>query len=217
VHLAGRTKVLAWFHLLSFFLGGYERTPIRQTTPYTRNIVGHVKTKPNHMQKLLTILILILLFGCSQISKNNSNDTDIYTAKKDFGKIDNRIPKSILDSLISVLPYWRLDDYKTTDVEESLAVEFLRNKLELKGLKPNEFLIYEIKKENDSVIVFHIDHVDSYVYRYNLDKTNSKLSKNPLPDGTIEEIPPMTGNVSGYEGWYRIDLGRKKLEVIYGQ
>ena len=47
-HLAGRTKVLAWFHLPSFFPGGYERTPIRQTTPYTRNVSG----KP--FQKILT-------------------------------------------------------------------------------------------------------------------------------------------------------------------
>jgi len=38
VYLAGRTKVLAWFHLLSFSNCGYERTPIRQTTPYTRNV-----------------------------------------------------------------------------------------------------------------------------------------------------------------------------------
>ena len=47
VHLACRTKVMAWFHLLSFTNGGYKRSPIRQTTPYTRNVSANNKRQEN--------------------------------------------------------------------------------------------------------------------------------------------------------------------------
>ncbi|MFC0879000.1 hypothetical protein ACE01N_20565 [Saccharicrinis sp. FJH2] len=166
-----------------------------------------------------SILILMFLLSYCQTRKNNFTDLDsnVYIAHGNFGGINSQISNNILDSLINVLPYWRLDNYKTTNFIESLAVDLLRNKLELKELKTSEFLIFEITIENDSIFVFHLDHIDSYVYKYNLDKANSELSKKPLPDGTIEVIPPITGNVSGHEGWYRVDLDRNELEVDYAQ
>ncbi len=168
------------------------------------------------MQKTVTILVLILLVSCCQNS-NTDNKSDIYISRSDFGEVDNQISKNVLDSIINALPYWRLDNFKTTDFAESYAVEFLRDGLRLEGLNPGEFIILGTERENDSTIVFQLNHIDFYVYNYNLDKKNYELSKNPTPDGIYEEIPPITGNVSGYEGWYKIDFVNNKLEIEYAQ
>ncbi|HSV87843.1 MAG TPA: hypothetical protein VLH61_04315 [Bacteroidales bacterium] len=171
------------------------------------------------MLKNILLITICLLLSCSQNRINNINDnkSDIYVSKRNFGGIDTYILISTLDSLINALPYWRLDIYKTTDFVESIAVQILRDELRLKGLKTNEFIIYSIEKESDSIFVFHLDHIDSYVYMYNLDKTNCELSKNPLPEGMVQEIPPITGNLSGYEGWYRINLEKETLEITKAQ
>ena len=119
------------------------------------------------MNKIIPIILLTICFSCGHQDNNNCFDqtAKIYTANQDFGEIDNYILKTELDSLINTLPYWILDNYKTTDFGESQSVDFLKKELRLKGLKPNEFLIIEIKKRNDSLTIFHLDHIDSYVVR----------------------------------------------------
>ncbi|MCP4354041.1 MAG: hypothetical protein GY793_00140, partial [Proteobacteria bacterium] len=148
--------------------------------------------------KILFLILCAFFISCGQ--KHDCDKDDIYTANIEFGRVINQIPQNELDSIISSLPYWKLSDFKTTDFHESIAIEILRTDFQTKGLKANEFLIYEIKKENDSILVFYLDHFDSFVYRYNLNKLNLDLSKKLAVDGFIEEVPPMTGNISGYEG-----------------
>jgi|GEM_PF-4397266 len=171
------------------------------------------------MNKIVTILILTICIGCSQKDRNkNSNQTkEIYTSNRTFGQIKNQILKTELDSIIKALPYGLLEEYKTTNLKEIDAVKVLKEELRTRGLRPNEFLIYEIKKHNDSVIAFHLDHIDGYVYYHNLKKLNLELSKNPTSDGMIEEIPPITGNISGHDGWYIININSKNLEIFLNQ
>lgn len=164
-------------------------------------------------------MFLIFIFGCKQNIKNNNleNETDIYTAKSDFWGISNTIPTSILDSLILTLPYSRLDKFKTTDAEECHAVDFLKKELALKGHAPDEFIVYEIKRDKNFIFSFFLNHIDYYVYKYNLNKTNSELSNKPSSDGSFEEIPPITGNISGFEGWYSVDIEKKSFKISYVQ
>lgn len=170
--------------------------------------------------KFLPIIIFIL-YSCNnqQNKKINSenNEQKTYCSKKDFGGIKNSIPIKILDSIINALPYWRLNQYKTTDFGESLAVEFLKKELEKRGNKIEEFIILNINKNKDCLYEFHINHIDSYVYWYNLEKTNSELAKKTISPGIIEEILPITGNISGNEGWYIINMEKKTLEIILAQ
>jgi len=169
----------------------------------------------NNYWKIL--LITLVVFSSSCIHRTEKMKSDFYIAKRDFGGVSNRIKKTKLDSVISQLPYWTLNEFKTTDFTESIATEILTNDFRTKGLNTNEFIIYEIKKPNDSIVVFYLNHFDSFVYKYNLDKLNSVLAENPTIEGWIETIPPITGNISGYEGWYIVNLKNKDIKITYAQ
>lgn len=157
--------------------------------------------------------LLISFSGC-----NLRKENDYYIAKKVFiDNISNRISKSKLDSIINSLPYWRLDRFKTTNFHESLAVDLLKDNLKSKGLNTNEFIIYEIKIENDGIVTFHLNHIDYFVYRYNFEKFSAELAKKTDKNGYAKEVLPMTGNVSGHEGWYSVDFNNKEIEISYAQ
>jgi len=165
--------------------------------------------------KISFLIFFTVFISCEQ---NHSNDkSDIYTSKKDFGEGLNQISINKLDSIISSIPYWRLSSFKTVKSKEGLAVEILKADFLTKGLSVNDFIIYGIESENDSVFEFYLDHIDGLVYRYNLEKLNSELSKKITSDGFVEEIPPTTGNVSGFEGCYIVNLVNEKVEIIYAQ
>lgn len=166
---------------------------------------------------LKILLITVVAFFSCNSQKTRKGASDFYIAKKDFGRVSNRIEKTKLDSIINQLPYWKLSDFKTTDLHESLAAEILITDFRAKDLSTNEFLIFGIFKTNDSTLMFHLDHFDSFVYKYNLEKLNTELSEKPTDDGYTEEIPPITGNISGYEGWYTVNLESKRIDINYAQ
>ncbi|MFP4047895.1 MAG: hypothetical protein ACLFT4_09100 [Bacteroidales bacterium] len=169
------------------------------------------------MARFIAILILSTFGSCNLTQTKVNSDSEIYVAKRDFGKIDNTILKSELDSVINSLPYYRLENYKTTDFGVSLAYIYLKKALRERNLNPDNFLIYEIKRLDDSIISFHLDHFDYYVYRRNLEKMNKKLKRDSSQKYGYITSPPITGNVSGNEGWYNVDYKNKKLNIIHGQ
>jgi hypothetical protein len=140
--------------------------------------------------------------GCNQTIKNNDFEADnnIYTAKHNFGQVENQILKCKLDSILNAIPYWRLDNYKTINHLEGYAVEFLKKDLKDRGYQVDEFVIYEVKI--DSNFSYHMNHIDYYVYEYNREK---------------KDLPPITGNVTGQEGLYIVDLEKRTVKIIYGQ
>ena len=93
----------------------------------------------------------------------------------------------------------------------------MKTDLRSKGLNPNEFIIYEIESVNDSILGFHLNHIDSYVYNYNRDKLISYLSRKHTGEGFIEEVPPITGNISGHEGWYIVNLEKENIQISHAQ
>lgn len=166
---------------------------------------------------LKILLIAVVAFSSCNPQKTRNDGSDFYIAKRDFGRVSNRIEKTKLDSIINQLPYWKLSEFKTADLHESLATEILINDFREKTLNTNEFVIFGIFKTSDSTIMFHLDHFDSFIYKYNLDKLNTELSKKPLDGGYVEEMPPATGNISGYEGWYTVNLEGKNIDINYAQ
>ena len=166
----------------------------------------------------LTILLVtvISIFSCNR-QKTSNVESDFYIAKRNFGRVSNQIEKAKLDSLISSLPYSRLENYSSNDSIINLASNILKYDLQSKGLNLNKFIIYEIDKDSDSILVFHLNHCDYFVYKYNWEKLNSDLAKKPTTEGVYETVPPATGNVSGHEGWYKVYIESKKIEISYAQ
>ncbi|MBK3519904.1 hypothetical protein [Carboxylicivirga marina] len=173
------------------------------------------KEKYSYSLIVLFLIQFVLLLSCGRKSECDKNE--IYKTKREFGEVANQISKNKLDSIISDLPYWKLNEFKTADSKECIAVEILKKYIKTKGWKTNQFIIYSIKKENDLILEFYLDHIDGLVYRYNLDKLNSELSEKTTADGFFEVILPITGNVSGYEGCYLVDIGTKEVKVVYAQ
>lgn len=166
---------------------------------------------------IIILLISVFSFSSCNRQKTSNVESEYYTAKRDFGRVSNKIEKAKLDSLIASLPYSRLGDYSSNDSIIIEASKILKYDLQSKGLNLNKFIIYEINKDNDSVLGFHLNHCDYFIYKYNLEKLNSDLSKTTTSEGIYEVVPPITGNVSGYEGQYKVNLESKRVEIIYAQ
>ena len=163
------------------------------------------------MKKLLTLSIAILLISCSQ--KNR----EIYTPNCLSDSIENRIPINELDSLIDNSPYWKLTNFKTTNRKEVDAIQILKEKLKLQKVDITKLIIYEIIDYNDSTVIFYLEHIDGLIYNHNLNKRNLELAKHPDKNGDYEIIPPVTGNVTGVEGYYNVDINNQTLEINYTQ
>jgi len=159
---------------------------------------------------LFCLILLRLNLGFGQVNK-------YYIAHKSFGGINNRIELSKLDSLISKIPYKRLGNDSAYNDSINTAISILNEKLKRDRLIPINFFITEIIKQNDSTISFRLEHLDSFVYYYNLDKENKKLASKPLKNGYVLIIPPTTGNISGYEGLYKVDIKSQEIEVYYDE
>ena len=158
------------------------------------------------MKKTLFIVLIFLVISCGQNIGEKQNDSNlIYTARIDFGEVNNRIRIVVLDSLINSLLGQRLNEYKTNDSVKNIAYIILKEELLNEKTDTSGFLIMDSKTLNDSVVVFTVNHIDYYVYKYNWDNMGN------------EAPPPITGNISGYEGWYKINMNRKTLRISYAQ
>jgi len=166
---------------------------------------------------IIILLFSVLSFSSCNRQKTSNNESEYYTAKRDFGRVSNKIEKAKLDSLIVSLPYFRLGDYSSNDSIIIEASKILKDDLQSKGLNLNKFIIYEIDKDSDSILVFHLNHCDYFVYKYNWEKLNRELAKKATTEGVYETEPPITGNVSGHGGWYKVNTESKKIEISYAQ
>lgn len=166
---------------------------------------------------IIILLISVLSHSSCNRQKTSKIESEYYTTKRDFGRISNKIEKAKLDSLIVSLPYSRLGDYSSNDSIIIKASKVLKDDLHSKGLNLNKFIIYEIDKDSDSILVFHLNHCDYLVYKYNWEKLNSDLAKKITTEGVSETVPPITGNVSGHEGWYKVNIESKTIEISYAQ
>lgn len=163
------------------------------------------------MKKLLTISIAILLISCSQ------NNRKIYTPNCLSDSIENRISKNELDSLIDNSPYWKLSNFKTTNRKEVDAIQILKEKLKLQKVDITKLIIYEIIDYNDSTITFGLGHIDGLIYFHNITEINKELAKHPDKNGDYEIKIPSHGNITGFEGYYIIDLYNETLKINYFQ
>jgi len=170
----------------------------------------------NTAYRTILLITVISIFSCNS-QKTSNVESDFYIAKRKFGRVSNQIEKVKLDSLIASLPYSRLGDYNSNDSIINVALKILKDDLQSKGLNFNNFIIYEIDKDSDSILVFHLNHCDYLVYKYNWAKLNSALAKVPTAEGIYETVPPITGNVSGHEGWYKVNIELKKIEISYAR
>lgn len=68
--MASRTKVFAWFHLLSFFPVDTDALRTRQTTPYTRNVGSNLNSP---IMRNLIIIIIISIISCQSPKDKNDN------------------------------------------------------------------------------------------------------------------------------------------------
>lgn len=162
------------------------------------------------MNKLFALSV-ILLFSCSQKKE------EMYTPSCLSDSLENRISINELDSLIDNSPYWKLTNFKTTNRKEQYALSILKEKLLLQKVDIGKLIIYDIIDRNDSTIAFSLDHIDGLIYSHNLDKKNKELAKHTDENGDYEIIPSATGNVTGVEGTYIVNLVSQTLEINYAQ
>lgn len=146
------------------------------------------------MKKIIPLLFVSILISCS--SKEPKENKDMY--KSHFGEINI----SIIDSLIFNSAYIKLDKFQGKDNVELEAFRILADSLDKRKLNINDFFIFAVKQESDTIVTFELDHIDYLVYSYKREK--------------IDAIP-ITGNVTGYMGWYRVNIKNKKLNITLGQ
>lgn len=149
------------------------------------------------LYKYLSILLLCF-FACNL---HSSTKDKTYVAKGNFGQIEISYTK--LDSIISSLPFWKLNEYKTTDCKKSIAVQILKKEMLHRNQEIEKYLIIEIIENKDQSITFILNHINQYVYLYNLEHNKDSV--------------PLTGNVTGVEGWYTVNLNTNQLKISYTQ
>jgi len=159
---------------------------------------------------IFCLIILRFNLGFGQINNH-------YVAHNTFGEISNQIELSKLDSLISKISYKRFGKDSNYDDSVNTAISILTERFEKDRLIPNNFFITMIVKQNDSTVSFSLKHLDSFIYYYNLDKKNKELASKPFNNGAILTIPPITGNISGYDGQYNVDIKSQEIEVKYDE
>lgn len=161
------------------------------------------------MKKFIIISTVLLVLSCSQKRE------EFYTPTCLKDSVENRISRGELDSLLQHSPYWKLDDFKTSNTQESDAVEILKEELTSDRIDISKLLVYNISLINDSIVVFHLDHIDGLIYRYNLNKKNKELEKHPDKNGFFQVIPPCLGNPTKVAGDYIVDIYNGLLAVRY--
>ncbi len=130
-----------------------------------------------------------------------SQEDKIYTATGNFGTID--ISSAKLDSIISSLPFWRLSEFKTIEPNKSIAVQILRQELIKMNQEVEKFLILEIIENKDQTMTFYLNHINQYVYSYHLEHDPNAI--------------PITGNATGVDGWYTVDMKTERISISYVQ
>ena len=151
------------------------------------------------MKKLLPLIFLSLLSCNLSPEKENKISDNKYIAKGNFGTLEISITE--LDSIIT--SHSKLSEYKTSDSNNSIAAQILIRELRKENQEVKKYLIVKIIKNKDQTITFHLDHIDAFVYSNNLE-----LNANTIP---------ITGNATGFEGWYTVDMNTDKISIIYAQ
>jgi len=182
-------------------------------------VVNHVKII-EHMYRILVLILLTFSIGCQQpIRKDRSKslESEFYIANYEFEGISNKIGIIELDSLIESLPSKKLMKDQNYSQQKNEAISIIEKQFMIEKLDPKYFFIENTKAENDSVVEFYLQHLDYFVYKNNLEKKNLELAGRPDKDGSYEAIPPITGNLNGHEGWYRVNTRNKKITIRYAQ
>ncbi|RCW38853.1 hypothetical protein [Marinilabilia salmonicolor] len=149
--------------------------------------------------KKFLLLFFLSLISCDLTNKIEKED-EKYIAKGNFGELE--ISKTKLDSIISFLPFWRLSDFKSIEPKQINAVQILKKYIEKNNQNNEHFLIVEIIEEEDSKLTFYLDHIDTFVYWYHIERDNAI---------------PVTGNPTGINGYYTVDLKTDSVSVSYLQ
>ena len=167
---------------------------------------------------LLALLLLPIAASIISCSAEKSAEPEYYVAHRDFGRVSDSLELSILDSLMNPSRFPHLDQYSPTSAEEERAYSVLLDYLKSKQLDPQHFVIYNMIRGLDSTLSFTLAHANGFVYSYNLDRLNQELAKaGPDEDGFVATIPPFTGNISGYDGEYRVNLKEETLQYFAAQ
>lgn len=153
------------------------------------------------MKKLLPLLLLSFSSCNFNTAKDNNQEDNIYAAKGNFGTIE--IPHAKLDSILSSLPFGRLSAYKTIDSNKSVAVQLLRQELIKRNQEVEKYLILKIIENKDQTITFYLSHINQQIYSYHLEHEQDAI--------------PITGNITGVEGWYTVDMKTDKISISYAQ
>ena len=144
-------------------------------------------------------ILMLLWSACA------SNTTDIYTAHKTFGEIDNHIAENVLDSIRKSVEFPLLSDYSTSNVQKQQALEILTTELSAKKLMPSEFFVFNVT-QTKATVSFELRHIDGYVYAYNYEQ--QKLQA-PQDAGFPAKLQ---GNVSGLDGVYVVDTDVNRVQ-----
>lgn len=150
-------------------------------------------------KSLLIIILTFLIVGCGN---QNRKAEKFYTANSNFGGLPQKIEVSKLDSIINSDSIYRLNEYKTSDSLRRFAYQILKRDILKEKIDTSGLLIKWAKNLNDSVVEFRVCHLDDVIYEY-----YCKIGY-PIP---------ITGNISGYDGWYRINMDNGTMRIIITQ
>ena len=171
------------------------------------------------MNKTFILIGLLILTNCSSINDKADikESANYYTANRDFENVPNQISIKDLELIIKELPYKFLDEYCPETNQDSIAFELLKDTLVSSGLNIQDLYIEEVNNINDTAILFYLNHVDYLVYKFNWELTNKEIENQKTKDKYGRSIPPIVGNVSGYEGWYVVNIVKKEVNIGYSR
>jgi hypothetical protein len=148
------------------------------------------------MRYTVFLIALSILLGCGNTKKEGSQ---YYSAKNDWHGISNKILQKDLKAIINESPYTFLNEYLPNSFQDSSAYKLLLENLKIRNLKISHFYITNYSQPNDSTVVYELNHIDYLVYRYNFEKAGNAI--------------PITGNISGFEGMYIVDVKSSNIEI----
>lgn len=168
---------------------------------------------------IVGIIAVFLIVSCGQKKdeKLGSSTSEYYVTSKSFGVISNKISLKSLDSLKSTIGYRNFGSTKDTNTVLGTAMSIVSKDLINNELEPNLFYLLNREILIDSIVKFHIIHLDYFVYKHNWEAKNKQLESEPTKDGYYYSIPPITGNICGFEAFYYINVNLKTLEKYDAQ
>jgi hypothetical protein len=153
------------------------------------------------MKKNYLLILLIFLFGCSNVTNQHSN----------------QISEKVLDSLMTASKEIPLTKYQSQDSQIKTALLILKEKLHKSNMNLSKLLVGNVAKKNDSIITFEISDVDELISNHYRNRVNKELKEHPDKDGSYISFPPITGQISGVEGTYSVNTKNKTLRIYLSQ